>query len=315
MPITIYPLLRNPYTGRLSAGFRFRFNLRAISHKALYLPLEMKELPQIKLLMQGSSPIQVFNCLSIQSARKAFDELRKQFDFPFWAATEYLVRDIDDPDRIVPLCLNRFQHRIADTFLRRFFKREIGRYIITKSFGKAGVSTCVQAYILWRQTYHFHKHSYTCSASDISINPLKTNLCRYLHRDVVPSDKFLYLPKADRRAFFNTYRSPDYIRGIDLGFVHFADMSRWYDPDGDNASRAYAAATSSVLLKYYTLVVLEGNVPKPDRFQIKEHQKLFIPWKLRIIKLSGLSKNPFFLNHVALANIPNATPHLFPINL
>ena len=307
--------IRNPYTGRLSAGFRFRFNVRALSHHPIYLPLEMKELPQIKLLMQGSSPLEVFNCQSLQAAREAFCELRKQFDFPFWAATEYFVHDIDDPDMIVPLRLNPWQHKIADTFLRRFFNREIGRYIITKSFGRVGVSTCVQAYILWRQTYHFLKNSFTCSASDISINPLKTNLCRYLNRDVVPTEKFIYLPKSDRRAFFNTFRSPDYIRGIDLGFVHFSDMSRWNDPDGDDASRVYAAASGSVLLKYYSLVVLEGNIPKPDRFRMNEHQKLSIPWKLRIIKLSDLSKNPFFLNHVALANIPNATPHLFPINL
>ena len=89
--IIISIMLRNPYTGRLSAGFRFRFNVRAISHRPVYLPLEMKELSQIKLLMQGSSPLEVFNRLSIQSARKAFNDLRKQFDFPFWAATEYSV--------------------------------------------------------------------------------------------------------------------------------------------------------------------------------------------------------------------------------
>ena len=307
--------LRNPYTGRLSAGFRFRFKVRAISHRALYLPLEMKELPQIKQLLQGSSPLDVFKRASIQSARKAFVELRKQFDFPFWAASEYHVRDKKDPDLIVPLDLNRFQHRIADTFLKRYFKREVGRYIITKSFGKVGVTTCVQAYILWRQTYHWPKHSYTCSASDISLNPLKTDLCRYLHRDVVPADKFLYLPKVDRRAFFNTFRSPDYIRGIDLGYAHFADMSRWNDPNADCASRVHAAVTGTVLMKHYSLLVLEGNVPKKEQFDMKEHQNLLLPWKMRIAKLSFISRNPFFLDHVALANIPKVTPHLFPINL
>ena len=307
--------IRNPHTGRLSAGFRFRFKVRAISRRALYLPLEMREQPQIKLLMQGHSPLQVFNCVSIQSARKAFVELRKQFDFPFWAASEYYVQDIDDPDRIVPLNLNCFQNRIADTFLKRYFKREIGRYIITKSFGKVGVSTCVQAYILWRQTYHWPKHSYTCSASDISINPLKTNLCRYLHRDVVPSDNYLYLPKVDRRAFFNTYRSPDYIRGIDLGYAHFADMSRWNDPHADYASRVHAAVSGSVLLKHYSLLVFEGNIPWKGQADMKEYQNLCLPWKMRIAKLSFISRNPFFLDHVALANIPNATPHFFPISL
>ena len=87
----------------------------------------------------------------------------------------------------------------------------------------------------WRQTCHLNNHSYTCSSSDIALNPLKTNLCRFLHRDVVPAERFIYLPGSDRRAFFNTFRSPDYIRGIDLGYVHFADMSRWRHPDGDNA--------------------------------------------------------------------------------
>lgn len=307
--------IRNPHIGRLSAGFRFRFKVRAISHNAIYLPLEMKDLPQIKMLVGGVSPLVVFNQTSLQTARDAFNELRKMYDFPFWAVKEYFVKDIGDPDRIVPLMLNSYQHRIADTFLKRYFKREIARYVITKSCGRIGVTTCVQAYILWQQTYHFHKHSYTCSASDISITPLKTNLCRHLHRDVVPVDKYLYVPKADSKAFFNTYRNPDYIRGIDIGYAHFADMSRWNDPDGDNASRAYAAAIGSVLLKHYSLVVLEGNIPKPERFEMKNHQRLFIPWKMRIANLAFLSKNPFFLDHVALANIPNVTPHLFPINL
>lgn len=297
--------LRNPYTGRLSAGYRFRLNIRALYHKAIYLPLEMKELPQIKQLMQGVSPLVVFDCVLMKSARKAFDELRKKYDFPFWAVSEYSVQDIDDPDRIVPLWLNSFQHRIADTFIKRYFNRELGRYVISKSFGKVGVTTCVQAYILWRQIYHFRKHSYTCSASDISLNPIKTNLCRFMHRDVVPADKYLYLPKADRRAFFNTFRHPDYIRGIDLGYVHFADMSRWHDSDGDNSSRAYAAAASSVLLKYYSLVVLEGNVPKKNKFDVSKHTNFHIPRTLRLMRLAPLTRNPLFLDYVAMANLPH----------
>lgn len=120
---------------------------------------------------------------------------------------------------------------------------------------------------------------------------------------------------ADRKSFFNTFRSPDYIRGIDLGFAHFVDMSRWNDPTGEVSSRAYTAAFGSVLLKHDTLIVLEGNIPKPDRFDMKSHQNLFIPRKIRLIKLEHLSKNPFFLDHVVLANIPNTQPHLFPINL
>ncbi len=275
----------------------------------------MKEHPQVKQLIEGVSPLSVFDCHSLKAARETFAELRKKYDFPFWAATEYNVRDIEDPDRIVPLRLNYYQHRIADTFLKRYFKRELGRYVISKSFGRVGVSTCVQAYILWRQIYHFRKHPYTCSASDISIQPLKTNLCRFLHRDIVPTARFLFLPMVNHCAFMNTYRNTDFIRGIDLGYVHFADMSRWHDPDGENASRVYTCATSAVLREYYSLVVLEGNVPKKERFDFRNRMDLMIPWQIRVMRLAHLSRNPLFLDHLVLAHHPHAVSHLHHIDL
>lgn len=308
--------MTNPLSGLHCPDFRFRLQHRALSHRSLYLPLAMKQHPKIQRLLKGESLLSVFNALSIKSARHAFDELRYHYDFAFWAAKEYYIRDQKDADNVIPLSFNNFQHYIIDILQKRFFNQQFGRYIITKSFGKVGVTTCIQAYMLWMQIYKCNKHSYTCSASDISIHPLKSSLCRYLKRDIVPSEKFLYIPKADRKAFFNTYRSPDYIRGIDLGYVHFADMSRWYDPDGDDASRVYAAATSAVLLRFDTLVILEGNIPKEDRFQMEKHQSFNIPYDIRLMRLAHLSKNPFFLDHVAMANAPTTYPSpLFHINL
>ena len=92
-------------------------------------------------------------------------------------------------------------------------------------------------------------------------------------------------------------------------------MSKWHDTDGDAASRVYAAATSAVLMKYYTLIILEGNLPKEDRFQMERHQSFYIPWDIRLMRLSHLSKNPFFLDHVAMANAHTHTSPLFHINL
>lgn len=288
---------RNPYTGRRSAGFRFRFHVRAISHRNLFLPLQMKSLPQIQQLLLGVSPLEVFKCHSIQSARKAFNELRKQFDFPYWAVTEYYVRDIHDADQIVPLWLNYFQHKIVDTFIKRYFKKQIGNYIITKSFPKCGVTTCVQAYILWMQINVWPKHSNTCAASEINLNPIKTNLCRFLKRDIVPDGKHIYLPKADHCAFFNTYRTPDALRGIDFGYVHLADMSRWYDQDGDDTSRAHIAAIGGVLPTHRPLIVLEGNVPKPEHVDLtdpKFRKYGVVPYDFR-----RLCRNPYFLLEAA----------------
>ncbi len=305
----------NPYTGRNSTGFRFCFHVTSIAQRPLFLPIEMKDLPEIQLLLKGEHPCSVFNVDSIRLARKAFAELRKQYDFPFWAACEYYIHDIKDADNIIPLILNKYQSYIIDIFQRRYHNRELGRYIITKSFGKVGVTTCVQAYILWMQIYKCCNNSYLCTNSEIAINPLKTNLCRYLKRDITPPEKYIYLPKADRRAFFNTYRCPDYIRGINLGYVHYADMSRWHDPENRFSSRVYQAATSAVLLSYHTLVVMEGNIPKEERLQIQKYKTPSLPYHERFACLTHLTNNPYFLRQVILNYVPDSKAVNFHINL
>lgn len=307
---------RNSYTGYLSAGFRFCFHVTSIAHRPLFLPLDMKMHPLIQRLLKGESPLSVFKASSITAARKAFCELRKQYDFPYWAIKDYSVKDMKDADRRITLNLNNYQHYIVDVLQKRYYNGQLGRYIITKSFGRVGVTTCIQAYMLWLQIFHCNKHSFTCCSSNLSIYPIKANLCRFLHRDMVPPDSHIYIPQADSRSFFNTYRNPDYIRGIDLGFVHFADMSRWYDPSGDDASRVYAAATSAVWMQYNTLIVLEGNIPKENLFQMEKHRNFSIPWDIRLMRLAHLSNNPNFLDHVVLANYPcHNEPHLLHINL
>lgn len=293
--------MRSPYSGYKSSGFRFCFHVTSIAHRPLFLPLEMKGHPYIQRLLKGESPLSVFNRPDIRSARQAFCEFRKQFDFAYWAAKDYIIRDLQDADNYIPLELNNLQHYAIDIMQKRYSNRFIGRYIITKSFGRVGLTTGIQAYMLWLQIYKCNNHSYTCSASDISINPHKTDLCRFLKRDIVPADKFIYIPKANRKAFFNTYRSPDYIRGINLGYVHFADMSKWHDIDGNDATRANAAASSAVLMKHFTMIVLEGNIPKEDRFNIDEFKNFHLPWQIRLMRLEKYSKNPYFLDRVAMA--------------
>lgn len=307
---------RNPFSGRNCTGYRFRFQVSSIAHNTLFLPLEMKSLPEIKQLMQGDSPLTVFNCSSSDTARQIFRNIRLQFDFDYWAVNEYFVRDLNDADKIVQLRLNDAQFLVIDTFRKRYFDRLQSRYIISKSFRRCGLSTCIQAYILWMQTYRCANNSYTCCPSEISMSPLKSNLCRYLHRDIVPPEMGIYLPKVDGRAFFNTFRSPDAIRGINLGYVHLADMSRWRDPDAKKTTRAFAAPVSAVLLKYFTLVVLEGDVPLKNRFSINDfiRRNPRMRDSLRKNMLSKFFRNTFFINEVIEARTSHS-PHFFYIHL
>lgn len=302
----------SPFTGQNSPGYRFKFLARQISHNPLFLPLEMKELPQIQLLLKGESPLSVFKVSSISDAHKEFHKLRYAYDFPFWAANEYHIRHVNDPDLIVPLILNQYQHQIIDTFLKQYYNKEIGRYVITKNFPNAGVSTCVQAYMLWSQIYRWHNHSYTCAYSDLLERQLKSNLIRFLKRDVTPSDMRIPLPMVGNSAFFNTFRSPDAIRGINFAYVHFADFSKFFDPDTKNSSRAFVAGFSPVLLDYHTLIVLEGNIPNENRFRLQDYFKNSEKGK-QISSYESLTpycRNPYFLLEAIAAADP-ASSSLF----
>lgn len=276
----------------------------------------MKRLPQIQLLMHEESPLSVFNRHSIESAKHAFNELRKKYDFDYWAANEYTVRDINDADSIIPLRLNDCQHYVIDIIRRRYFLHRQSRYIITKSFRRGGLTSCIQAYILWMQTYQRSNNSYTCGASDIGIHPLRSNLCRYLHRDVIPPEMGIFIPGVGWSAYFNTFNRPDAIRGVNLGYVHLADMSRWMDPESKKSRRAFIAPVSAVLLEYFTLVALEGDVPKRKSLNIRDfirkHPKETDSIRKR--KLSFMFRNPFFINEVLVAN-SSSDPHFLHIHI
>lgn len=276
----------------------------------------MKELPEIQRLRQGESPLAVFERSDIQESRKAFNELRYRYDFPFWAAKEYPIRDIHNADSEVTLILNSYQYHIIDKFMTRYFKRLSSRYIITKDFGRCGVSTCVQAYILWLQLYRWPKNSQTCGASELNISPLKENLIQYIYLGLsAPAKKRIYNYKIDHSSFFNTFRSPDALRGIDFAYVHLADMGKWYDPKRRYAPRAYAAAYSGVLDNYRTLIVMEGNIMNEKYFHLEDNYNLKKPNTLQLCDYPKICRNPFFLREVVDAHNPACPSPFLLINL
>ncbi len=308
--------MHDPFTGKNCSGFRFRFHVRSLSNLSFYLPIEMKELPQIKQLLQGESPLSVFHCHSKRYAMCALSEIRRRYDFDYWAATEYFIQDINDPDRIVPLILNESQLHVVDIMRKRYTLRQMGRYVISKAQRRCGLTTCIQAYILWMQTFQRSNNSYTCGPNDLHINPLKSNLCRFLKKDFTSFQSGIFLDHIRWFAYFNTFLSPDAIRGRNIGFVHLADMSRWKDPSSKKTRRAYTAAISGVLLEYFTLVLLEGDLPKRKSFDVKrflrEYPQESNPFRIK--RLSKAFKNPFFLNEILVADsFPD--PYFFHIHI
>ena len=314
--MTLIKRYRNPYNGRRSAGYRFRFHVRSISHRSLFLPIAMKSVPEIRRLVSGESPLDVFNVQSLGAARNSFNELRKKYDFPFWAATEYRVRDIHDADLTVPLLLNSYQHYIIDTFLRRFSDRLPGRYVISKSFRSCGVTTCVQAYIIWRQMYMWRKNSATYGASMSNLNPLKANMVRNFYDSAAKTEaNRILIPSAGYSAFFTSYHSPDALRGIDFGYVHLADMSKFYDPSRYKSERAFSAAYSGMLPDYYTLIVMEGNIPGENLFRLEDNHDIRDPRAMRSEDYYRVCRNPSFLRRVVHASNTDDSYPFIHLNL
>lgn len=251
--------------------------------------------------MKGEGPCIVFKVSSIKEAKEAFRELRCSYDFAYWAATKFKIRDISDPEQIVTLALNEHQHCIIDTFQKRYFKKLPGRYIITKQSPRIGVTTCVQAYILWLQTYSCCcSNSQTCSANEFANSRLRENIYRHLGKTIFPVKKKITLFNGYIGAYFNTVRNPDSLRGIDFSYVHLANMSSWRDRDMTLSSRAFNAAISGILHHYFTLIVIEGDLPKSKYFNLNEIRSPEHP-AIPTSQYRLLIANPHFL-HLLTAN-------------
>ena len=285
----------NPISGRNSTGRRFRFFVRSIDSGNIYLPVEMKTHPLICRLRQGESPLSVFDVSSFPEARQAFCALRKKFDFPFWAATECSVPDIDNPSVLKPLILNHCQKYMMDAMLSRIYSGPNGLVLITKSVPKCGLTSCIQAYIRWRQLYVEPLSSITYASSDSDLSTLRQNFMRSIPCDS-NINTFTHMGKDDPAdAFFSVFSDCSFAENRSFSFIHMADMSRWPDKGALKTSLTYYTALRRLKGQSGNLVVLEGDIPHHQHFNIDSFKDDSVPEQIRLIRLDPFSDNPFFL--------------------
>lgn len=244
----------------------------------------MRSLPQISMLRNGYDPCLALNAPSIQTARENFRRLRASFDFPFWAATSYKIRSGSDRFATVHLNLNSPQHLIIDTFLKDLSRGLYGRYVIAKSPGAVGVTTVVQAYILWRQIFKsVGMTSFSASPSGRTVHSLRGNTARLLNSLGMKSSTHpfarLVKPNSIRRkyymgkyafAHYTTTDNDTAARGIDISYVHFSDMAKTRSDCAHTSRRSFTGAMSGVLLQPPTLIVIEGDFPSVNSFFSQE---------------------------------------------
>lgn len=302
----------NPLAGKNSTCFRFRFRVRSIAHQSLYLPVEMKSLTQIHQLIEGVSPLVVFGCDDIKVARRAFYDLRKRFDFPYWAALEYRIPEKDNSSNTAPLILNRFQRHIAEVFIRRANNGLPGRYIISKSIPGCGLTTCVQAYMLWRQLYWHPHHSITCTHSTYMMDRLKSTVSRCLNKE---ERRNLVSVKEDVGSFFQSIIDPNVLDGCSSSYVHLADMSKWLDRSSEISDHVYYNASMRWKNTPSSLFILEGDRPSNPAFHMENFRNYDIQESVRLFQLKDFTTNPFFLNRLVIASDPKVISDFYHIDL
>lgn len=293
------PIIINPISGLNSAGPRFKVRIRSLAHENMYLPVSMRSLPQMRLLLDGVSPLTVFNSTSIKHARLAFYRLRSKFDFPYWAALEFKVPDITNPHRIIPLRLNSLQHNLVDTFIHDSLDDGPRRYVITKTIPRCGLTTCIQAYIFWLQSYHID-NSITCAHSDSEMNLMKANVARFLRK--AGGKHRVSINNEGISALFQSFHTPNVLGRLSGRFVHLADMAKWLDHSWEGTPHILSNALNGWRRQKAAMFVLEGDRPANPDFRMEDYRNYYIPEAVRLMQLSFFSSNPVFLNIMVSAS-------------
>ncbi len=289
----------DPISGYNASGPRYKVRIRSIAHNNMYLPIQMLDIPLIQKIIDGVSPLSVFGCSTIEEARRLFFRIRKKFDFSYWAATDFKVRNISDPHMIVPLRLNNYQHYLADTLIRNSIDSRSQQYLIIKSIPRCGLSTFVQAYMLWLKTFQ-PENSITCAPDESIMEDMKADANRLLK--LQRSLNGISMNDFGTDAFFHSFHNPQKLDGISAAYIHLADMSKWYDHSTETTAYIFSHSLKQWKRGESSIFIMEGDKPTDSTFRIEDYQKYYIPQSIRLMQISDHCKNPIFVEKIILAN-------------
>lgn len=299
----------DPVSGKMSPGTRFAFSCQALDPPEIYLPVAMRDLPEVKALMAGRALTEVFPG-SMENARQRWFRLRCRHDFPFWAYKTIRIKCKGNGDvKDGPFLLNAPQRKLIGVFEKM---REDGRpiRIVLVKARQWGGSTATQIYMLWIQLmrkYSFnslivgHQNNSTEEVMTMSKNALD-HYPRSLLADEgeVMTDKekvyvsgglsrsSILIPRRNFRIKAGSAERPDSSRGGDYSLIHFTEVGLWKKTQGKAPEDIIRAATSGVLLQPETMIVMESTANGVGTFFHREYdaakrgasiyQPVFVAW-------------------------------------
>lgn len=277
----------NPVSGEGSIGERTKVCISDFVIAVQWLPNTMMKIPFIKKLIKCGS-IDKFlseelnvepNDIDHEKVSNKLIRLRYKHDFAFWAASlVYIKNKGGGPD--VLFRLTRPQRKLVERFEKKRLAGMPIRLILLKA-RQWGGSTTTQMYFAWLQLVHkvglnsliiAHQSSTSDEIKDMFDRMIKEYPVEMLHKmgdvysmnepkmvGVGKSGSINRIPQRNCKIKIGTAERPDGCRGGDYNLVHLSEVAVWKTTDGKRPQDIVRSALSGMLLKPYTMVVIEST--------------------------------------------------------
>lgn len=311
----------NPVTGLGSVGERFELFIPDFPIKRQYLPIAMQKIPLVQQIKKAKTIKLFITDYLKQSAEneedyneafamvvEQFVRLRCRHDFAFWAATYVYIKSKGGGGDVL-FRLTRPQRRYIAMLEECRLNNEPIRIVMLKA-RQWGGSTTTQMYMAWLQLCHrtglnsliiAHVASASTTIKAMFQKMLDAYPISMLHRmaeDYDENEKKLvsvgmtgnihHVPQRGCNIQIGTAEKPDSCRSGDYSLVHLSEVGLWKKTEGKSPEDIVQAACSGVVLRPYTMIVMESTGKGAGSFfdveyhaakrGISQYQSIFVPW-------------------------------------
>lgn len=311
----------NPITGKGSVGARFECVISDFPIRRQWLPAAMREVPLVRQLMAaGSLESFLRDTLGMEYNDEAdyeadrlkiverFVRIRCRHDFPFWAATYVYIKKKGGGGDVLFRLTKPQRRYIAMLEECRLDNRPI-RIVMLKA-RQWGGSTTTQMYMAWLQLCHkvglnsliiAHVASASTTIKAMfqkMLDAYPTALLHKLSEKYDVAEKKLIsvgmtgnihrVPQRNCNIQIGTAEKPDSCRSGDHSLVHLSEVGLWQKTDGKSPEDIVQAACSGILLRPYTMIVMEStgkgagtffdNEYQAAKRGISQYKSIFVPW-------------------------------------
>lgn len=296
----------DPVSGLDGPGTRFAVACPDLDPPLQHVPIGMREVPEVQALLRGESLTRVFSG-SLDNARRRWFRLRCAHDFPFWAYKTMSIKHKDGIDR--PFKLNAPQRKLVGVF-ESMREADLPIRVVLVKARQWGGSTATQLYMLWiqlmrRKGFNSLIVGHQTSSTEEVIAMAKRALDAYPRELLVeegeefPAKEKVYvsgglsrsaisIPRRNFRIKAGSAERPDSSRGGDYALVHLTEVGLWKKTLGKSPEDIIRAATSGVLLRPETMIVMESTANGVGNFFHREYEAarrgtslyrpLFVAW-------------------------------------